>query len=99
MTSVQAANRELGSDSEFAALIERVQGFDFDNATHTDQMNLIRALKVLAKDIVDRHANVKELESKLKERASLVEVTNEIGALLAVLDPKPRNRWIKWTRR
>lgn len=98
MTSVQNINRELGSDSEFAALIERIEGFDFTSPTHTDHLNLARALKVLAKDLVERHRNITALEAQLIERVSLAEVTSEIGSILKVLSPATpattkRRRW------
>jgi hypothetical protein len=95
MTPTQKANRDLGTDSEFAALIERVEGFDFTAPTHTDKLNLTRALKVLAKDIVERHRNIAALEAQLIEKVSLAEVTSEIGTILNVLSPaRPkRKRW------
>ena len=101
MTIARVVNRELGTDSEFAALIEKIEGFDFVASTHTDNLNLARALKVLAKDIVERHRNITALEAKLVEQTSLAEVTAEIGKVLGALSPprpQPRRKFWLWRR-
>lgn len=100
MPTAHPANRELGTNSEFAALIEKIEGFDFAAPTNTDHLNLARALKVLAKDIVERHRNITALEAQLMEKTSLAEVTSEIGKVLGLLGPVAprRRRWFSWRK-
>lgn len=88
-------NRDLGTDAELNTLVNKIRGYDFDNATADDHLALTRALKIVAEDVITRRQTIIEHEAELKRRLSLAEVTTELDGVLKSLRPK-RKRW--WRR-
>lgn len=90
-------NRDLGTDTELRTLVSKIQGYDYDNATSDDHLALTRALKILAEDMVQRHATITAHELELKRKLSLAEVTSELDGVLKALHPPVKRRG--WFRR
>lgn len=88
---------ELGNDTELFALVARIKGFDFDNASTNENLALAQALKIVATDIVSRHEKVVEMQRALTEKIAIAEVAGELAGVVATLKPQRRG-WFNRAR-
>jgi hypothetical protein len=88
------ATSELGTDTELMDLVSKIKGFDFDYATTRENMALSQALKVVAADIVQRHAQVVQLQQQLEEKLAMASVTAELSGVINIIRPRKRG-WFK----
>lgn len=92
-------NDDLGKDT-MADLIGMIKGFDYANANTSDNLALAQALKLVATDLVARHAAVKDLQRKLTEKIAVANVAGELAGVINELNeidapalPKRTRRW------
>jgi hypothetical protein len=89
-------NSDLGSETELAELVQKVSHFDYDTATSSDHLALAKALRVLADDVLRRHADAVTLQGKLRDQLSsqiaVSEITQQISYVVKSMKPA-RKRW------
>jgi hypothetical protein len=92
-------NEELGKDT-MVDLIGMIKGFDYTNANTGDNLALAQALKLVATDLVARHAAVKDLQRKLTEKIAIADVAGELAGVINELTeidapvlPRRTRRW------
>ncbi len=87
---------ELGTDVELLALVDKVRGFDFTNATMPENAALVRALKLIAEDTTRKWDEVNKLKSLLGEKLEAASVAAELASVvksIAHTSAAPRRRW------
>lgn len=86
---------DLGTDIEIIELVNRIKGFNFDDATASELLSLSKALKVLADDTIARHQHARDLQSKLDHKLKLAAVIEEMSGVVETLRPV-RKGWLPW---
>ena len=79
----------LGSPTEMDDLIARVRSFAPQAASPTEDMALVKALSVIAADVIQRHEKVSKLQQELAEKIAVASVASELAGVLAALGPEP----------
>lgn len=87
-------NHDLGTDDEIAMLVQRIKGFNFDEAGVNEMLSLARALHVVADDITSRHDRIRELETTLKGKLQVADVVAEVNLILS--KSKTKKSWLPW---
>ena len=87
--------KDLGTDVELIELVNRIRGFDFDDATPTELLSLSKALRVLADDTIARHQHAGDLEIQLSQKLKLAAVIEEMHGVVETLKPV-RKGWLPW---
>ena len=91
-------NADLGADDSILQLVERIQAFNYRDADERDLSSLARAIKVLAKDLVDRHQAVREMQAELTRKTSIADIAGELNDVYRTITPsQPKKR--KWFSR
>jgi hypothetical protein len=78
------------SDDTMLTLVQRIRGFNYENATPDDNAVLIKALKTVAHDTIARWEHVYELERLADARLKTVNVTRELSEVCETLHRKPK---------
>jgi len=92
-------NRELGTDAEMDLLVQRIKGFNYEDASLEELVSLSRALQVLAEDIVQQQQDCRKLNSELTRKLSITDAVSEMsGVVNAINNTKRNNRngWLPW---
>lgn len=90
MTKGQA---ELGTDVELLNLVAKIRGFDFANATMTENHALTQALKLIAEDTTRRWDAVRQMQADLREKLAAASVAAELADVVnAMREPAPARR-------
>ncbi|CAB4125037.1 hypothetical protein UFOVP55_50 [uncultured Caudovirales phage] len=86
-------NKDLGADDSILQLVERIQAFNYNDADNRDLSSLARAIKVLAQDLVERHASARALEAELVRKTAIADVAGELAEVYRTIAPsKPAKR-------
>jgi hypothetical protein len=89
----------LKDEQTMLALVQRIQSFDYENATPDDNLVLVKALKTVAHDTVARWQHVHELQHLAEQRLGAITFSKELNEVCAVLGQKPSRtraltRWL-----
>lgn len=88
--------QQLGSDDEIALLVQKIKGFDFEDASLNELQSVIIAIKVLSDDIVIRQEECRRLQQELRQRITISEVVKEMADVVrSVRNAKPSSK-ISW---
>lgn len=91
------ANAELGSDVELMNLVNKIRGFDFDEAGPAENLALARALKLITEDTLRRHDDVRQMQIRMRERLAVAETASELAGVVNALNqpdpPRKRGLW------
>ena len=74
--------QQLGSDDEIALLVQKIKGFDFEDASLNELQSVIIAIKVLSDDIVIRQEECRRLQQELRQRITISEVVKEMAGVV-----------------
>lgn len=89
MTHKPIQPTQLGTENELIALVNKIASFNYDNASPTESMALARALKVIADDVIERHAKVLSMQKRLEQQLAVVEVCGELAGVVTCLKDQP----------
>jgi len=78
---------ELGSATRMGDLIEEICAFDYEYSTDKEQAALVRALRVVADDVVRRQKLLLEQEADLQWRLSTARIATELSGVIVTLRP------------
>ena len=88
-------NQDLGSDNEIAALVARIQKFDFEDAAVTELATLTKALKIISDDIITRSERVRAFERELTNKLAIADIATEVSGIVKSIRPKKKS-WLPW---
>lgn len=77
------------STPDLIALVQRVRGFDHDNATPVEQRLVVQALRMIAEDVVARSEYVVKLQHDLEQRLTTADFCREVSEVVTMLRPVP----------
>ena len=90
------ARAELGTDAELIALVEKIKGFAYDNATPAELAALIQALKIVAADVTRKHEDVREMRDALADRLKVASMASELSGVVTALRQPVEPRKARW---
>jgi len=80
----------MALDPDMMNLIQKIQGFDHEAAKPADNVALAQALKLVAADVLARHAEVVKLQNELTRKIAVAEGCSVLAGVVATLKPQPR---------
>jgi hypothetical protein len=86
----------FGTEATFEELAERIRGFSHDDASVTEQGNMIEACRLLAEETTLRWDNVRHIEEELKSKLSMAQLREQMRDVLGVT-PRRKFNW-SWPR-
>jgi hypothetical protein len=85
----------FGTEATFEELAERIRGFSHDDASVTEQGNMITACKLLAEETTLRWENVRRIEEELKSKLSMAQLREQMNDVLGIM-PAPK-KFLNWS--